>query len=82
MIPCISIQQCLPQTALAKTDISAVPLETALDDSRVLDRHVASCMFHLQALFHYHSVSRCIYTLWYLEVKRKFDISATFFDLN
>jgi hypothetical protein len=55
---CLNVQASIYSSNLVSA-LSAVRLETALADNRVL----AICTFYLRLLFHYHDVSCCILVL-------------------
>jgi hypothetical protein len=39
------------------SELRAIRLKTALTDTHVFARHVASCIFHLRRLFHWHNTT-------------------------
>jgi hypothetical protein len=65
--------------ALANNNVSGVRSETALADSYVLIRHIASFLFCFRLLFYYCSIPGCIRTFRHLDLKWRFGINASFF---
>jgi hypothetical protein len=81
MIPRISAQHCLPRNSIGRQWCQSSPPWNSIGRQTRVGQ--ARCQLsYVRALFHYHNVPACIWTLRHLVLKWRSDNSATFFSLN